>query len=422
MASDFQLIVDDNSADFEFSGPGWKTNYHDQWYGGTCRSSSSENVSSSPSGSFTFSFEGEHWGPSYCCNLPTSLLGRSVAFYGTTPAPPACQNMTISIDGGHPYQTDYNSPNPPPSYQRWYQSPDLADGKHTITVSLTDGTSIDYAVINPSRDTSLTGKSVIVDDDSAMIDYNGRWSRNIGDFGPGTKTGGSPFRNGTHRSWTPGEGFTFKFTGKILTTFCCRAHSHDLLGTSIAIYGIFSWATLGVLSANYTLDGSTTSQSYSVTRNKPEYVNNAGEVSNFLLYSGNALPIGEHTLIANITQCTNLSFILDYLTFTPSFSSFSLMPSVTTSTTKPTSTLTGGKADNPLTSSTSKIEPPEDRLSLVPIIVGVVGGLTFLALIGFTVLFIRRRRKRYTKGRRADSYDCKSNHLTCVSRLPLTCF
>jgi hypothetical protein len=121
--------------------------------------------------------------------------------------------MTVSIDGGTPYNTSYMDPNPQ-SYLQWYQSPTLPEGNHTIKVDGVDGAALDYATITAGQNTLLWGKKVIVDNDDHSIHYSGSWTRNTDEFVPGGNPKGLPFRNSTHRSTTPGDSIAFRFSGQ----------------------------------------------------------------------------------------------------------------------------------------------------------------------------------------------------------------
>ena len=94
------------------------------------------------------------------------------------------------------------------------------------------------------------------------------------------------------------------------------------------IYGILNWDNLGTLSATYTLDGNTFNQNYAVTTASPEHISQDKEAINFLYFSQDNLSAGEHSLVVTITQCQNSQYILDYVTYTPSFSSLANMPNI----------------------------------------------------------------------------------------------
>lgn len=142
--------------------------------------------------------------------------GTSIAFIGNTP--PVFNNsqvLTVSIDGGTPYNTTYSDPNPQ-SYRQWYQTPTLSDGQHTVLLSHVLGTALDYAVVTVGKDTPLGTNRIIVDNEDPSITYKGSWSRSIEEFDAGSLPDGFPYHNSTQRSSTPGDIFTFQFSGKLL--------------------------------------------------------------------------------------------------------------------------------------------------------------------------------------------------------------
>ena len=146
-------------------------------------------------------------------NVILEFAGTSIAFTGNTPLATRSQLITVTIDGGTPYNTSYMDPIPQ-TYLQWYQSPTLAGGNHTIKVDGVDGTSLDYATITVAQDTLLSGKDIIVDNDDSTVHYSGGWTRNTDEFFSGQIPKGLPFRNSTHRSTTPGDTITFLFSGQ----------------------------------------------------------------------------------------------------------------------------------------------------------------------------------------------------------------
>ena len=146
--------------------------------------------------------------------------GTSIAFIGITP-PTSFRDSeftTVSIDKGTAYNTTYGtqalSVSSDQAYIQWYQSPTLSDGNHSITVSHLAGTAVDMALITAGPNTSLQGKTLIVDNDNPAIEYFGTWTRNTSPFVPGVLQDGFPIGNTTHRSTTPGDTITFRFTGE----------------------------------------------------------------------------------------------------------------------------------------------------------------------------------------------------------------
>jgi hypothetical protein len=194
------------------------------------------------------------------------------------------------------------------------------------------------ALITVGPNTSLQGKTLIADDDNSAIEYSGTWTRNASPFNAGTLPDGFPVGNSTHRSTTAGDIITFRFTGESVPNLCPVGLSNNEIGTSVSVYGIFSWAQIGSLTATYTLDGTSIPRHIRSLHARPNSWKNDGEASNYILFSSDTLAAGDHILVINITQCVNQTFILDYITYTPSFSTLASMPNLTllpTTTFKP---------------------------------------------------------------------------------------
>ena len=150
-------------------------------------------------------------------------------------------------------------------------------------------------------------------------------------------------------------------------------------------------SNVGVLGATYTLDGATIPQIHNVTSPTLEYQ----EAPNFLLYSLVDLPHGDHTLVVNITMANNHEFVLDYITYNPSFELLLNMPLLGNTT--PTTTFRSINSPTPLgspTPQTSNVQP----LPTAAILGGVNGVLAvvLLAILG-RWLFLHRRRTKQTE-------------------------
>lgn len=149
-----------------------------------------------------------------------------------------------------------------------------------------------------------------------------------------------------------------------------------------------SWSTLGIISATFTIDGVAFPQTYSVTTTTPGFVQNDGEAINFPLFTTNTIPTGDHTLIINVTRCENQTFILNYITYAPSFSSLSAMPNLLTTTTTAAAARSTSDFNPNQTTSTPK------RKTKVGALIGeVIGALVVLALIVWACCYARRRRR-----------------------------
>ncbi|KIM41816.1 hypothetical protein M413DRAFT_445030 [Hebeloma cylindrosporum] len=341
------IVVDDKRSEtIVLTGPAsWTTTSLQQWFNGTVQS---PDFALNNSGQFG--------------TLQMKFHGTSVAFFGVTPPVfPGSQNLTVSIDGGTPYNTSYADPNPQ-SYRQWYQSPLLSDGDHNIELSHIAGTSLDFAVITVGQDTPLAGQKAIVDNDDSAITFNGNWRRSQDMFNSGPQPDGFPYHNTTHQTTEAGSSFTYHFTG-----------------SSAAIYGIFTWSNLGLISLTFTLDGQSLSQSYRVKTDTPQFVSELGQQQNFLFYSYDFLQSGNHTLVVNVTDCVNQTFAFDFLTYTPSFSTLASMPNLTQG-------------------STGASSASQSEKSSTAIIVGGVGGAVLLiAFLSLIFIFRKRRRSKGMK-------------------------
>ncbi|KAF8873758.1 hypothetical protein BD779DRAFT_1664328 [Infundibulicybe gibba] len=350
MGNDVQVILDDKSSLFNYSGGKWTVHSDVRWLGGTSTYPQFADTSAGTFGSLDVTFQ-----------------GTGITFIGNTPATSQSQNVTVTIDGGASYNSSYGDPHPQ-NYLQWYQSPVLPDGTHKITLDGVAGTSVDFALITAGPKTPFdTSQKILVDDDNPEIKYNGSWTRNGDPFVSSENPNGRPVHNGTHQSSTPGDTATFNFAG-----------------TSAAVYGIFSWTKTGSMSVTYTLDGVPTVNTYSVTPTTPEYINGLRQHQNYLLFSNDSLPTGPHALVINVTKSDGLVFVMDYITYSPSFTSLDTKPDLTQ--TSPTSSATSSKA---------KSGPP------VGAIVGaIIGAIALLAVIAAVFLVLRRRKQRHDGGER----------------------
>jgi hypothetical protein len=161
-------------------------------------------------------------------------------------------------------------------------------------------------------------------------------------------------------------------------------------GTSVSVYGIFSWFDLGALVATYTIDGATVvPRTHNIT-SLDLAQSNGGEVANFLHYSSDNFSPGDHTLVVNITIANNLTFVLDYITYKPSFETLSVI-----NTTRPSTTVMSSPS---LRNPTSP--PAQVQGALRP--AAIVGGIIGLLAIGILVailgrFFLLRRKAKQTR-------------------------
>ncbi|TFK35367.1 hypothetical protein BDQ12DRAFT_611854, partial [Crucibulum laeve] len=268
--SEVLLILDDWNTDaFKLGGGDWTYSAEPGWYGGT-----------SPYPAFAMGANGDtgNYG-----TLSISFTGTAIAFWGNTPPAANSQSVSVKIDNGGSSDSSFNDPSPQ-SYRQWYKTPTLSEGSHTVSLSRIAGASMDFAIITAGRNTPLNGMKIIVDDTDSSISYDSKWSQNNDQFQPGRIPHGTPFGGSTHLTKSSGASATFKFTG-----------------TSVAVYGIFSWANLGTMAASFSIDGSSSSQTYAVNSDSPEHVKEPGQQQNFQLFSADSLSSEDHTLVITVT-------------------------------------------------------------------------------------------------------------------------
>ncbi|KAG6816195.1 hypothetical protein H0H87_007826 [Tephrocybe sp. NHM501043] len=125
----------------------------------------------------------------------------------------------------------------------------------------------------------------------------------------------------------------------------------------------------GVVTVNFTMDGESIEKDYPPSP-MPD--------PNFVWYSNDLLPAGDHALLLEITRSDGAAFTLDYVLFNPSFGSLAEKPSITSSSSVPQNTR-------------SKTTPAG----------AIAGGLIGGAVILFVVLGFLYRRKRSKRGTRS---------------------
>jgi len=113
------------------------------------------------------------------------------------------------------------------------------------------------------------------------------------------------------------------------------------------------------------------------------YQDNTNDQYNFLLYSNSSLTAGNHTLVVNVAKCVNQTFIFDYLTYQPSFSTLATMPNLTL----PAST--NGTSHTTTTTTSTPVGA---------IVGGILGGLVLLFLSIGAFLWFQKRKAQDDQG------------------------
>ncbi|THU94132.1 hypothetical protein K435DRAFT_860874 [Dendrothele bispora CBS 962.96] len=304
----------------------------------------------------------------------------SLALVGFTPTPSNDQTFSVQIgtdgqDADIGYWSNISYPSPNLGCQ-FFTTPDLPgnDTNHpTFFFNLTasGGVSFDYAIMQVGNFRDITGKTIIVDDSSPEISWQGNWqeenSSNLNltipfkDDQPYNVKSWYPHGNSTHRSNQVGDSFTFQFAG-----------------TSIVVAGIFpvpnEQPDAFVAYMNFTIDD------YSVQRKFIQQDVQTQSQVHFPWFKNNTLAPGAHTLVVEVLSLgglnNDLMVEIDYLTYTPSFRTASEKPNFGTNPTN-SSGSDPAPTENP---------PPSDSNNTQGAnIGGIIGGLVagiFILLVG----------------------------------------
>ncbi|KAK0239270.1 hypothetical protein EDD85DRAFT_829630 [Armillaria nabsnona] len=296
-------------------------------------------------------------------SISIAFSGTWIAFAGSAPDAP----FKVSIDSEMPE----DAPNPDENqYERWYQSPSLADGPHTVNLSgLASGTNLTYVLIEAGPSTPLVNASIVVDDSSTReIHYSPGWEQKNNQSLDDVLY--PPFGGGTTEGATKDVSFTFEFAG-----------------TAMYVYGIHE-SVEGTVSVIFNVDGSPTS-----------FVAPEEEATaNYLFFKKDELGPGVHTLMCNVTNVTgNQSFVLDYIVYTPSFESLSEQPYLYP---QPQASASPPNPGHHSKHKTSGSGVPAGAIA------GVVAGIVvFLAIVvALTVIWWRGRKQRGVALSRSSSF------------------
>ncbi|KAJ7165474.1 hypothetical protein C8R43DRAFT_878501 [Mycena crocata] len=267
--------------------------------------------------------------------------------------------MSIRIDDDTALQSTYPIPQ---EYRQWYTSPTLSDATHTVVLDDLVWIDLDYAIITAGTSTSLSGTTLIVDDNDPDLVYGGRWTNNRDLFTIGHgQPSGLPFQNATHESNTIGDSMTFQFAG-----------------TSVGVYGLFKWNIPGSITASFSVDGKSTAQTFSSSQAPFE------EQPNFEFFHATGLQPGNHTLVVNITDVVGAqSLMFDYILYHPSFDSLASKPN-----------FTAASSISPSAPAKSPILNKSHHKNTAAIVGGVMGGLILIVLLGVVFLLWNRARRR----------------------------
>jgi hypothetical protein len=135
----------------------------------------------------------------------------SVAVFGITP--PSVSNQTFQLDN---QKFQYSQP----SYQsQLFTIPD--PNNFSSSYGFAEFVTFDYILITVSNETNLAGQTILIDDSSTEITWNGSWEAKPTNVTVDShlnlpeKITMAAHGNGTHVSSKEGDSFTFQFAGKL---------------------------------------------------------------------------------------------------------------------------------------------------------------------------------------------------------------
>ncbi|KAJ7174091.1 hypothetical protein C8R43DRAFT_1058086 [Mycena crocata] len=313
--------------------------------------------------------------------------GTGVAVYGTIGSGSSSINegasMTFSIDGASP--TPYTAPvvtqNTPLFHQSLWTSGPLAEGSHTLTMTVGPNQQsiiyLDYLMYNT---TSTAGKTVFIDDADPDIIYSLDWK-------------------GVDPKFIP---VYFQHTGRV-TPSSSSSISLSFEGTFVSLNGVI-FGKPENLNGSVAIDGGE-----ALTITPPPTPDSKSHVRlNYPLFSKSDLAPGSHNMTVFITN--GQSFAVDYL-LTGTEPMAPPKTSNTSSEPPPTSTSSDSLLQASSTSSSTHVTAgvsSSDHISLAALIGCVLGGVAVLLLMIFSGVFIWRRRARRFNAERSDRISVTS--------------
>ncbi|KAK7435350.1 hypothetical protein VKT23_019701 [Stygiomarasmius scandens] len=299
-------------------------------------------------------------------NFNVTFQGTDIRFIGETDGTSTFQ---VVVDNNAPFAAAVPNFGAQSNYTQWYQLPSLEDGVHKVGLSELQG-GLDYVIITAGPTTPLNeNTNILVDEDNTSeILYSGNWDRNtetikINHGHPHA----TPLGNTTHLTNNVGDSFLFQFAG-----------------TSVSVYGVFLSTATGSVDVEFRLDDQAFPKHISVDSGTPSAYD---EAPNHLFFKQDALKPGNHTLSANVTNSQgSQKLIIDYILYTPSFSSLASKPNF--SLPEPLSSPSGAGSEPITEDGSPDLGNSRPSIPKGAVVGGVIGGI---ALILLGVIFIRYR-------------------------------
>ncbi|KAK7434587.1 hypothetical protein VKT23_020123 [Stygiomarasmius scandens] len=319
-----------------------------------------------------------------------------MAFFGWAPS----ATFQAIIPDGETQEMQYSSTN---TIGKIFETNSSMDG---FALEFFEETRIDYVLcMVPESETDLQETSILVDDSSSEIAWDGLWDprphyllspsfESWDDLdleeGPSTSLPGmEPHGGGTHASTTQGDSFSFQFAG-----------------SSIMVAGINPFQDSPPppphtqLNMLFTVDNNSLEHQFMPGSSNPydddENRSSRAGYPHYVYYQSGPLEPGNHILTVNVTHITNggmgISAIIDYLVYKPIFSTLSEKPDF--SQTASSSVTPSPMSPEPTGAGTTPPSFDSSPGANKKVISGaVVGSVVGLALVVFGLWWFCRRRK-----------------------------
>ncbi|KAG6872190.1 hypothetical protein C0995_012119 [Termitomyces sp. Mi166 len=305
--------------------------------------------------------------------LDVSFIGRWVA---------RSFSANTTIDGKSPSEIHFVELEQRPVIDVIYQSPNLSDARHDLNFFVSSkgaGVYVDYAIILVTENTALNGERLIVDESDPSVVWEGNWALDSSMLtNPIDGFIRRPYGNTTHRTSSLGASVAFRFNGLNLSI---RVRCQFPQSVAISIGDVYHSAKDGV-QTDYSLSES-----------------GSGNSTNFQWYQKDGLSPTTHTLNMTVVNVfNNPSFNLDYILYTPSFTSLSEQEASSIQQSSSSQSQATNTAIGPQISATlPSTRPGISRGALSGAIIGPVLFGVFMAL---TLIVMRRKKLLFWSSQR----------------------
>ncbi|KAJ7580071.1 hypothetical protein C8J56DRAFT_795522, partial [Mycena floridula] len=258
-----------------------------------------------------------------------------------------------------------------------YQTPSVGQGVHTLNITNlgSDTVAVDLIAAAAGPNTALINRTLIIDDTYPGIHYGSGWTLQNNAFEIGPLLAATPFQNTTHQASEAGATFTFSYTG-----------------TSMGVSGIFLWDQLGSFTLTSTVDNNMPTVhlfNAQTDANPEEFIHQP----NFQLFATGDLPVGNHTVTLTLSNCTDQTLVIDYISYFSAFGSIATMPDLTGLTIDPTSSSSiFSTASLPSPSTTA---PPSGakKSSAAALAGGITAGVIVIVMLILVFVWYQRRKQ-----------------------------